>query len=127
MPADAQFYTLDELREEMKKLAWVEGDYKIVPYGAIWGSAIYATRRTFPGFFILFIQSPTTEGEDDFEIDTRRTRLGLDVTGPSFPGSAALIPEARSKSTFMDSSSRRTRAPFRFATRTPRSRTRTGG
>ena len=85
VPADAQFYTIDELREEMKKLAWVKGDYKIVPYGSIWGSAIYATRRTFPGFFILFVQSPTTEGEDDFEIDTRRTRLGLDVTGPRIP------------------------------------------
>ncbi len=82
LPADAQFYTIDELRDEMKKLAWVKGDYKIVPYGVIWGSAIYATRRTFPGFFVLFTQSPTVEGENDFEIDTRRTRLGLDVTGP---------------------------------------------
>ena len=82
VPDEAQFYTIDELRDEMKKLAWVKGDYKIVPYGVIWGSAIYATRRTFPGFFVLFVQSPTVEGENDFEIDTRRTRLGLDVTGP---------------------------------------------
>ncbi|MCU0873907.1 MAG: hypothetical protein MUE50_16340 [Pirellulaceae bacterium] len=82
LPDDAQFYTIDELREEMKKLAWVKGDYKIVPYGVIWGSAIYATKRTFPGFFVLYSQSPEIEGENDFEIDTRRTRLGLDVTGP---------------------------------------------
>jgi len=82
---ETQLYTLDELREEMKKLAWVKGDYKIVPYGAIWGSAIYATRRTFPGFFILYVPSPTVEGENDLEIDTRRTRLGLDVTGPRIP------------------------------------------
>jgi len=82
VPDEAQFYTIEELREEMKKLAWVKGDYKIVPYGVLWGSAIYATRRTFPGFFVLFAQSPTVEGENDLEIDTRRTRLGLDVTGP---------------------------------------------
>jgi hypothetical protein len=81
----AEFYTLDELRAEMKKLAWTKGEYKIVPYGALWGSALYATERTSPGPYNLFVLSPTTEGEPDFEIDTRRTRLGLDVTGPTVP------------------------------------------
>ena len=27
-----------------------QGRLQIVPYGAIWGTAIYATKRTFPGF-----------------------------------------------------------------------------
>jgi hypothetical protein len=82
---DAEYYTLDELREEMKKLAWTKGDYRIVPYGSLWGSAIYASQRTAPGPFILYIASATTEGEDDFVIDTRRTRIGVDVSGPKVP------------------------------------------
>lgn len=82
VPADARFYTIEELREEMKKLAWVKGDYKIVPYGMLWGSAIYATERSSPGSFVTHVFSSTLEGEDDFVIDTRRTRLGFNVTGP---------------------------------------------
>jgi hypothetical protein len=82
---DVEYYTLDELRAEMKKLAWTKGDYRIVPYGSLWGSAIYATQRTAPGPFILYIASATTEGEDDFVIDTRRSRIGVDIFGPKVP------------------------------------------
>jgi hypothetical protein len=80
-----QVFTLDELKEEMKKLAWTKGDFKIVPYGVLWGSAIYATERVNPGQYILWVHSPTVEGENDCVIDTRRTRLGIDVTGPTTP------------------------------------------
>jgi len=80
-----EYYTLDELREEMKKFAWVKGDYKIVPYGSLWGSAIYASERAAPGPFILYILSESSEGEDDFVIDTRRSRVGLDIAGPRVP------------------------------------------
>ncbi len=85
LPADAQFYTIEELREEMKKLAWTKGDFTIIPYGQLWGSAIYATERASPGSFVTHIFSPTFEGEDDFVIDTRRTRLGFNVAGPQIP------------------------------------------
>ncbi|MCY2996391.1 MAG: hypothetical protein NTY19_52370 [Planctomycetota bacterium] len=78
----AEFYSLDELRTEMKKLAWTKGEYKIVPYGILWGSATYETQRTTPGPFVLYVQSPTLENEPEFEVDTRRTRVGLDVAGP---------------------------------------------
>ncbi|MHB8866322.1 MAG: hypothetical protein ACYC6N_28380 [Pirellulaceae bacterium] len=61
---------------------WKVGDYKIVPYGALWADMIYATERTYPGAFTLFVPSPETEGEPAFTIDARRTRLGLNVTGP---------------------------------------------
>jgi hypothetical protein len=83
--AGPESFTLDELRGEMKSLMWTKGDFKIIPYGALWGSAIYSTRRTAPGPYIVYVNSPTTEGESAFEIDTRRTRLGLDVTGPMVP------------------------------------------
>ena len=83
-PPDAS-YSLEELRTEMKKLAWTKGDFKIVPYGSLWGSAIYATERSFPGPYTLYVFSADEEGDDTFVIDTRRTRLGLDVGGPGIP------------------------------------------
>jgi hypothetical protein len=66
LESDVEYCTLDELRAELKKLAWIKGDYRIVPYGALWGSAIYATQRTAPGPFILYVSSATTESEDNF-------------------------------------------------------------
>lgn len=82
---DEEFFTIEQLREEMKKIAWTKGDYRIVPYGILWGSATYETQRTTPGPFVLFVQTPTSENEQEFEVDTRRTRVGLDVTGPNVP------------------------------------------
>ncbi len=61
---------------------WRIGEYKVVPYGVLWADMIYATERTFPGAYALWIPSPQTEGEPDFTIDARRTRLGLNITGP---------------------------------------------
>lgn len=83
--AGSEFYTLDELRDEMKKLAWTKGDFAIVPYGILWGSAYYGTSRFAPGHFVLYIPSEQDEGEDSFVIDTRRTRLGLNIAGPQIP------------------------------------------
>lgn len=79
---DSKKITMDEVREELKKQAWKKGDYTIVPYGVLWGSAFYASERSIPGPFILYVASATNEGEDDFVIDTRRTRVGLDIEGP---------------------------------------------
>lgn len=64
---------------------WTIGDYKIVPYGALWADMIYATERTNPGAFTLFALSPETEGESVFTIDARRTRVGFNLTGPDIP------------------------------------------
>jgi hypothetical protein len=72
----------DEFESRMRELAWTKGDFKIVPYGALWGSAIYNTRRTFPEPYTLYVLPLNEQGEADFVIDTRRTRLGLDVAGP---------------------------------------------
>lgn len=80
-----EFFTLSELKSEMKKLAWSKGDFKIVPYGYLWGSMIYDTSRVFPGPYALWAYSPDTHGEDAFIIDVRRTRLGIDIDGPRIP------------------------------------------
>jgi len=71
-----------ELQSEMKRLAWKTGEMTVVPYGILWGSVAYDTERTSPGPYTLFVHSADTEGEDGFNIDTRRTRVGLNVGGP---------------------------------------------
>jgi hypothetical protein len=77
--------TMDQVRDEIKKLAWVKGEMKIVPYGSLWGSAIYHTHRTQYDAYTLWVLPFDQDGQDDCTIDTRRTRLGLDVTGPKIP------------------------------------------
>ena len=83
--AEDQYYTMDEIRGEMKKLAWKKGDFSIVPYGWLWGNMVYATQRTSPGSYTLFVHSASTQPESEFIIDARNTRLGLDVAGPGIP------------------------------------------
>ncbi|MCS7305423.1 MAG: hypothetical protein NZ602_10005 [Thermoguttaceae bacterium] len=83
--AKEEFFTLDELKEEMKKLAWTKGDLKIVPYGSLWGDLLYNSNRTSPGPYTLYVNSFSTDNEHEFIIDARRTRLGLDLSGPSIP------------------------------------------
>ena len=79
------YFTLEELRGEMKKLAWTKGDFKIVPYGILWGNSVYATQRTTPGSYTLFVHSASVSNEGEFIVDGRNTRLGIDVTGPRVP------------------------------------------
>jgi hypothetical protein len=78
-------FTVLDLQAEMKKLAWTKGDFKVVPYGSLWGSAIYETERSFPGPYTLYVFSVDEEGDHSFVVDTRRTRLGFDVIGPKIP------------------------------------------
>jgi hypothetical protein len=82
---EAVLYTSEELAAEVKKHMWMKGDYKIVPYGSLWGSASFDSQRSFPGAFVLFNYSATNQNQDAFNLDTRRSRLGLDVTGPRVP------------------------------------------
>ena len=65
--------------------AWRVGEFKIVPYGALWADAVFATERTHPGPFSLYVFSRGAQGESAFTIDARRTRLGLNFTGPEIP------------------------------------------
>jgi len=80
-----EFYTIEELREEMKKFAWKKGDFSIIPYGFLWGNMVYSTERTAPGSYTLYVYSASIAPEDEFVVDARNTRLGFDATGPKVP------------------------------------------
>lgn len=55
--------------------------FRLVPYGALWGDVVYATERTNTGPFTLFVFSAEQQGEEMFQLDVRRTRLGFDLVG----------------------------------------------
>lgn len=84
-PAQEQFFTMDEIRGEMKKLAWKKGDFSIVPYGILWGNMAFNSERVSPGSYALFVQSASLQPESEFLVDARNTRLGIDVAGPQVP------------------------------------------
>ncbi len=58
------------------------GSVSVVPYGILWADMIYSSSRTFPGSFILWIESADTQGENTFVLDARRSRVGVDLKGP---------------------------------------------
>ncbi|MCA9264313.1 MAG: hypothetical protein KDA60_10715 [Planctomycetales bacterium] len=74
--------TMDDVREEIGKLSWKKNGLSITPYGILWTDAIFATSRTFPGNFILYVESDETHGEKTYEIDSRRSRVGVDIAAP---------------------------------------------
>jgi len=84
-PAETDYFTFGQLKEEMKKLAWTKGDTQIIPYGYLWGNAVYETERSVVGPYTLFVESATRQGEDAFYADGRNSRLGFDVLGPKVP------------------------------------------
>lgn len=84
-PNEEEYFSLDELRAEMRKLAWTKGDFRVVPYGVLWFNMAYETERTVDGDYTLFVLSRDDEGEDAFHVNARATRLGIDVAGPSIP------------------------------------------
>jgi hypothetical protein len=62
---------------------WLFGEFRVRPYGAFWADMVYATQRTFPGAYSLFVFSEDDQDEAGFAIDARRSRFGLNVEGPS--------------------------------------------
>ncbi len=58
------------------------GALTVKPYGILWTDMIYSSSRTFPGHFILWIDSEETQGENTMVLDARRSRVGVDITGP---------------------------------------------
>lgn len=60
---ETEYYSMEELRAEMKKLAWTKGDFQIVPYGVLWGSTTYETARSNVGDYTLYVFSSTDQGE----------------------------------------------------------------
>ncbi len=84
-PTQDEYYTLDELRAEMRKLAWTKGDFTIVPYGILWANMVWETQRTNPGDYTLYVFPERPATNEQFHLDARSTRLGLDITGPPVP------------------------------------------
>ncbi len=82
---EVEYFTWDEIRAEMKDVAWSKGDFKIVPYGILWGNMAYETSRTYIGDYTLWGISPDVEGEDAIHFSGKSTRLGIDVSGPRIP------------------------------------------
>ena len=81
-PPTAEYYSLDELKSEMKKLAWTKGDYTITPYGIGWANMAWETNRSVNGDYVLYVSRPRANAEEQFHVDARSTRLGFDVLGP---------------------------------------------
>ena len=79
------YFAPDELKAQMNKLTFTKGDFRVVPYGAFWADMIYNTERTNPGPYTLYVLSAEEQGENEFIIDARRSRMGLDVLGPTIP------------------------------------------
>jgi hypothetical protein len=78
------YYTLDQLKGEMKKLVWKKGDFTITPYGYLWAATTYETERSNNGdytFYIFSAQAPDQVGPT-YHVDAKSTRIGLDVLGP---------------------------------------------
>jgi hypothetical protein len=82
----SDFVTRDELQSEIAKKAWTKGDFKIVPYGTIWGNMAYDTQRTRIGEYTLWVESPTLHPhEPAFSVDAKSTRVGIDLFCPNIP------------------------------------------
>jgi hypothetical protein len=81
-PDEADYFTLDELKAEMKKLAWRKGDFTITPYAWLWATAVYETERSAVGDYTLYVLSAQDQGESAFHMDARGSRVGFDVLGP---------------------------------------------
>lgn len=79
----------------LEDLAWRRGGLRIVPYGAIWADAVYATQRTNPGAFTLWVLSSERQGEDAFSLDARRSRFGLDVETGKLPKLGGAVSRGR--------------------------------
>jgi hypothetical protein len=80
-PADS-IYEASKSDDGQDALRWL-GDFSVRPYGFFWADMLYATQRTNPGAYSLFVFSSDDQGEDAFTIDARRTRFGLEVAGPT--------------------------------------------
>lgn len=81
-----EYMTREQVQAECKKMAWTKGDFRIVPYGTLWGDISYDTQRAKTGDYCLWIESQSTHaGEPDASVDARSTRLGFDLFGPGIP------------------------------------------
>jgi hypothetical protein len=75
---------LQEL-EENKKPVWSTLDVQI--YGYIKADASYDNSRTYPGNYVLWVDSEAmNKNDDEFNLTANQTRLGMKITGPKDAG-----------------------------------------
>lgn len=55
---------------------------RIQPYGSLWANMYYASSRTEPSSFTLWVFSEQDQGESSLDLDVRRTRLGAMIDAP---------------------------------------------
>jgi hypothetical protein len=79
------YYTLDEIKAEMKKMVWKKGDFSVTPYGSLWAATTYETERTNNGDYTFYVFSKQDQGEPTYHVDAKSTRIGFDVLGPRIP------------------------------------------
>jgi hypothetical protein len=85
-PDKSEYVTRGEVEADLKQWAWRKGDFRIVPYGTIWGDTSYDSQRSKIGDYCLWIESPTLHPNDpDYNVDAKSTRIGLDMFGPGIP------------------------------------------
>lgn len=98
-PSGAGLVALPPAEKEPLQLASylspTKSGFRVTPYGIFWSDMIYATQRTNPGSFSLFVLSPEDQGESAFTLDARRSRFGIKVSGPSIPTAEPLQSSGR--------------------------------
>lgn len=77
------------------------GSFTVTPYGTLWTDIVYATSRTVPGRFALWIASEDEQGEPAVELDARRSRIGVDIQGPPIDSLGGLDSRARFEVDFL--------------------------
>lgn len=83
------FITRQEAESLVKSLSWKKGNFTFTPYGFINAAMVYDSAKTVPGEFTLYAQSKDIDGDPDWAVDARKSRLGLFIDGPaleSVPG-----------------------------------------
>ncbi|HEY4759676.1 MAG TPA: hypothetical protein VIH42_03770 [Thermoguttaceae bacterium] len=78
----APYYTMDQIKAEMKKLVWKKGDFTITPYGYLWGATTFETEHSNNGDFTYYVFSAEDQGQPTWHVDAKSTRIGFDVLGP---------------------------------------------
>ncbi|TWU67467.1 hypothetical protein V7x_30410 [Crateriforma conspicua] len=77
------------------------GEFTLRPYGTVWSDLVYATSRTVPGRFALWVASEEDQGEPALELDARRSRIGLEVAGPQIDWCGGMDTGARFEVDFL--------------------------
>lgn len=71
---------------DVKLTSFKVGSITVKPYGILWSNMKYMSSRTAPesGQFILWVDSEEVQGENAFVIDARPSRIGVDLSGPTY-------------------------------------------